>query len=235
MVRSLQPKVRKGKELSWAGVQTQDVSRKSIDSFIHVYDLPGQSSDNIQNIYNDHSRSVGPDPLHEVRCVRTLMNDDNSYSNISGLFGATDAKDNVCGVVAPAVLILTECYKTDTSGSAAKTKMTLTFNVVRWDGEEFVLDAAFKGRKKMVKGKRVFAKTKAHRLTKLYIWRRDEDALDLGAEVEKIKEKVWRLRSKTFSLANLAAIKSPPECVKVAKIGECLFGLHGDGNGENQS
>jgi hypothetical protein len=67
-----------------------------------------------------------------------------------------------------------EYYKT--KKATARTKVTLCYNVVRWDGEEFALDASFKGRKKKnKKGERVFAATKAHKLTKLLIWGRGED------------------------------------------------------------
>lgn len=132
------------------------------------------------------------------------------------------------------MLTLTERYQT--KAFAPKSKITSTFNVLRWDGGEFVriLDSAFRGRKKKVDGKKVYAKTKAHSLTrskaKRYIWRRDEDAE--GTEVEKLGEDLWKLRSKLLSLANLAAIciKSPPGGIKAASVGinAGLAGLEGE-------
>jgi hypothetical protein len=123
-----------------------------------------------------------------------------------GLCTWCNGNKNLCAPVPPAVLTLNEYYKT--KKATARTKVTLCFNVVRWDGEEFALDASFKGRqKKNKKGERVFATTKAHKLTKLLIWRRGEDAE--VTLIEKIRETLSRLKSKLISLTNLSAIKSP--------------------------
>jgi hypothetical protein len=207
VVRTLHQVVKKGKEDAWPYQGSQDVSRSSVDSFIKLHDLPAQytATDN------------GATTTAELWDLSPFTNFD-AYDDTH--FGTVwcNASNNLCAVVAPAVLTLTEYNKT--KKATARTKVTLCFNVVRWDGEEFALDGSFKGRKKKNKaGLRVWASTKAHRLTKQLIWRREEDAE--CTEIEKIRETLWRLRVRVVSLANLAGIKAPVG-VEAAAIGAYL-------------
>jgi hypothetical protein len=195
VVRTLHQVVKKGKEEAWAYQGSQDVSRASVDSFIKLHDLPAKytASDN------------GATTTSELWDLSSFTNfdayDDKHYGTVW-----CNASKNLCAVIAPAVLTLTEYYQT--KKATARTKVTLCFNILRWDGDEFALDASFKGRKKKNKhGDKVWASTKAHRLTKQMIWRRDEDSE--CTEIEKIRETLWRVRVRVASLANLAAIKAP--------------------------
>jgi hypothetical protein len=207
VVRSLHQVVKKGKADAWAHLGSQDVSRSSVDSFIKLYDLPAHYT----------ATNNGATTMVELWDLAPFTNYD-AYDDRH--FGTVwcDGSKNVCSVVAPAVLTLTECNQTKTA--TARTKVTLCFNIVRWNGTEFDLDASFKGRKKKNKtGLKVWASTKAHRLTKQLIWRREEDAE--STEIEKIRETLWRLRVRVVSLANVAAIKAPVGVVAAA-IGENL-------------
>jgi hypothetical protein len=85
---------------------------------------------------------------------------------------------------------------------------------LRWNGKRWALDASFKGRRKETEQGKVYASesTKAHRLTKLFIWL--HDVRESARGVEKIRETLWRLISaRVISLSNLAAVK---KLVKVA-------------------
>jgi hypothetical protein len=115
-----------------------------------------------------------------------------------------------CDSPSCATVTLTEYNQTNKVTARTNCKVTLCFNILRWDGIEFALDASSKGRRKKNKhGDRVWASTKLRRTqayTKQMIWHRDEDAE--RTEIEKIRETLWRVRVRVVSLANLAAIKA---------------------------
>jgi hypothetical protein len=233
VVRALHETVTKGKEIPWPYVVTKDISRTSVDSFIKHHGL-------------------APVVVASDKGTRTTveLNDLSSFTDYDAYddkhFGTVwcDKSDNYVSVVAPAVLELTECHQTKTR--AAKTKLTLCFNVFRWDVGEWALDASYKGQKKKGTKKEddKFSASKAHRLTKLLIWRRDEDAVAKARpkkknddalvpassemqelrRVEQLRDALWRLRSRLTSMANLAAVKRRVK-VKVADMEENLTKL----------
>jgi hypothetical protein len=76
---------------------------------------------------------------------------------------------------------------------------------LEWEAMAWALDASFKGRKKETEQGKVYASTKAHRLTKLFIWL--NDVRESASGVEKIRETLWQLSAREISLSNLAAVK----------------------------
>jgi hypothetical protein len=64
--------------------------------------------------------------------------DDKHFGNVW-----CNRKGNYCAVVAPAYIELTEYHQS--KKASAKTKLSIKFfNVLRWDGKEWALDASFK-------------------------------------------------------------------------------------------
>lgn len=210
VVRGLHSVVKKGKEDSWKYLISKDVSRTSVDAFISTYDLQStvktsQTSTTTTAVIDDLS------PFCRYETYDTKHN--------GTVWCSTDS--NYGAVVGPAHLELVQTYQT--KKSPEKTKLTLTVNVLRWDGESFCLDSSFTGSGKM--------KSKARRFTKLLIWHGDkaeedlesdddddDDDAQLSAEgvkendaqpsAEGVRETFWRLHSKLFSLSNLSAIRA---------------------------
>lgn len=200
VVRTLNDLVRDGKvETSWRWMGTKDLSRSSMDAFTRKHVLPTivttceATTKTIAEIWD-----LAPFTAFDAY-------DECHYGNVW-----CHASGNTCALVPPAVLTHTEHHKT--KKLSVRTNTTLTINVLRWDGTMFSIDSSFRGRKKKSKKEgegMVWASTKAHRLTKLFIWRRDE-SLEQASAIETVRETLWRLKGRLTSLANLAAIKHPP-------------------------
>jgi hypothetical protein len=179
VVRALQEiasKPGKKKEQAWQTLGSKDVSRTSVDSFITRHCLTPTV------VANDKTTKT----TTQLWDLAPFTNFD-AYSDQH--FGTVwcDSSDNYTAVVAPAILELTKFHHS--KKASERTKVTICLNTLRWNGKRWALDASFKGRKKETEQGKVYASTKAHRLTKLFIWL--NDVRESASGVEKIRERLW--------------------------------------------